>query len=236
MSSKQPQIVAGVSRPNVNGRYNPLHPALLAGRHKARCAAYTFNNLDPNSGNYEEVSEVRANLLGKMLGRAGQGTFIEAPFLPDYGCNIIIGENCFMNFGYAFSAAIGFTLVANELLRLTILDTSLVIIGDRVQMGPNVHIYTAGHETSVLSRIKFVEFGHPIRIEDDCWIGGNVTILPGVTIGRGCTVGAGAVVTKSLPPYSIALGAPARVVKTLPSVEEELADSANPYRNMPDRV
>ena len=66
-------------------------------------------------------------------------------------------------------------------------NTSLVIIGDRVQMGLNVHLYTAGHETSVLSRIKFVEFGHPIRIEDDCWIGGNVVVLPGVTIGKGCT-------------------------------------------------
>lgn len=119
---------------------------------------------------------------------------------------------------------------------LTILDTSLVIIGDRVQMGPNVNIYSAGHETSVLSRIKFVEFGHPIRIEDDCWIGGNVTILPNVTIGRGCTVGAGAVVTKSLPPYSVALGAPAKVVKTLPSVEEEMADPNNPFNNMPDRL
>lgn len=124
---------------------------------------------------------------------------------------------------------------ANKHTSLTILDTSLVIIGDRVQMGPNVHIYTAGHETSVLSRIKFVEFGYPIKIEDDCWIGGNVVILPGVTIGRGCTVGAGAVVTKNLPAYSIALGAPAKVVKTLPSVEEELADLANPFRQMPDR-
>lgn len=103
-------------------------------------------------------------------------------------------------------------------------------------MGPNVHIYTAGHETSVLSRIKFVEFGHAIKIEDDCWIGGNVIILPGVTIGRGCTVGAGAVVTKSLAPYSVALGAPAKVVKTILSVEEELADPKNPFRDMPNRV
>jgi acetyltransferase-like isoleucine patch superfamily enzyme len=105
-----------------------------------------------------------------------------------------------------------------------------------VQFGPNVSLFGAGHETSVLSRIKFIEFGHPIRIEDDCWIGGNVTILPGVTIGRGCTVGAGAVVTKSLPPYSVALGAPARVVKTLPTVEEERADPDSPYRDMPDRM
>ncbi|PTB38470.1 uncharacterized protein TrAFT101_011431 [Trichoderma asperellum] len=198
--------------------YNPLHPTLLEGRHKARCAAYKFNNLDPNAYDFEQVAEVRTKLLGEMLGSVGEGTYIETPFSPDYGCNIIIGKNCFMNFGF------------------TVLDTSLVIIGDRVQMGPNVHIYTAGHETSVLSRIKFVEFGHPIKIEDDCWIGGNVIILPGVTIGRGCTVGAGAVVTKSLPPYSVALGAPAKVVKTIASVEEELADPKNPFRDMPDRV
>lgn len=120
-------------------------------------------------------------------------------------------------------------------LSLTILDTSLVIIGDRVQMGPNVSIYSAGHDTSVLSRIKFVEFGHPVRIEDDCWIGGDVTILPNVTIGKGSTVGAGAVVTKSIPPYSVALGSPAKVVKTLQSVEEEMADPNNPYNNLPDR-
>ncbi|CAH0017040.1 unnamed protein product [Clonostachys rhizophaga] len=197
--------------------YNPLHPRLLEGRHNARCKAFKYNNLDPNSGDYEQIADKRSELLSDMLGKVGTGTCIETPFYPDYGCNVSIGVNCFMNFG------------------LTILDTSLVIIGDRVQMGPNVHIYTAGHETSVLSRIKFVEFGHPIRIEDDCWIGGNVTILPGVTIGRGCTVGAGATVTKSLPAYSIALGSPARIVKTIPSVEEELADPSNPYRNMPDR-
>lgn len=104
-----------------------------------------------------------------------------------------------------------------------------------MQIGPNVSIYSAGHETSVLSRVKFVEFGHPVRIEDDCWIGGGVTILPNVTIGKGSTVGAGAVVTKSLPPYSVALGAPAKVVKTLPSVEEEMADPNNPFNNLPDR-
>ncbi|KAF4967986.1 hypothetical protein FSARC_4547 [Fusarium sarcochroum] len=196
--------------------YNPVHPKLLEGRHNARGLAYKFNNLDPNTGNYEEIADKRFKLLSEMLGKVGSGTFIEPPFLPDYGSNVSIGKNCFMNFG------------------LTILDTSLVIIGDRVQMGPNVNIYTAGHETSVLSRIKFIEFGHPIRIEDDCWIGGNVVILPGVTIGRGCTVGAGAVVTKSLPPYSIALGAPAKVVKTIQTLEEELEDPNNPYRNMPD--
>jgi hypothetical protein len=79
--------------------YNPLHPKLLEGRHNARCKTYTFNNLDPSIGNYEQVATKRAELLSGLLGKVGQGTFIEPPFLPDYGCNILIGENCFMNFG-----------------------------------------------------------------------------------------------------------------------------------------
>ncbi|OJD35220.1 nodulation protein l [Diplodia corticola] len=197
--------------------YDPLHPKLLEGRHRARCLAYKYNNLDPNTAPYDKHGETQHALLSEILGKIGPGTFIEPPFVPDYGCNVSIGKNCFMNFN------------------LTILDTSLVIIGDRVQMGPNVSIYGAGHETSVLSRIKFVEFGHPVRIEDDCWIGGQVIILPGVTIGRGCTVGAGAVVTKDLPPYSVAVGSPAKVIKTLPTVEEERADPNNPFNKMDDR-
>ncbi|KAF4817276.1 putative acetyltransferase [Colletotrichum tropicale] len=197
--------------------YNPLHPPLLAGRHRARCLLHKYNNLDPNSKPYDELMATQQEMLKDILGKVGPGTFIEPPFIPDYGCNVVIGENCFINFN------------------CTILDTSLVIIGNRVQLGPNVSIYSAGHETSVLSRIKFVEFGDPVYIEDDAWIGGGTIILPGVTIGKGSTIGAGSIVTKSIPPYSVAMGAPAKVVKKLPAVEEELADPNNAYRNMPDR-
>ena len=84
---------------NSPARYNPLHPTLLEGRHKARCVSYKYNNLDPNDYDFEKVAEVRTELLREILGRVGEGTCIETPFLPDYGCNIIIGENCFMNFG-----------------------------------------------------------------------------------------------------------------------------------------
>ncbi|KAG7088016.1 hypothetical protein E1B28_012053 [Marasmius oreades] len=195
--------------------YDPLHPKLLQGRHRARCLAYDFNNRDPRT---EQYVEKQSDAIEKMLGKVGPGTFIEPPFRPDYGCNIIIGKNFFANFN------------------LTILDTSLVIIGDRVQMGPNVALYTAGHSTSVLSRIKFVEYGLPIRIEDDCWIGGGVSVMPGVTIGRGSTIGAGSVVTRDIPPYSVAIGSPTKVIKTLKTVEEERQDPNNPYRDLPDRM
>lgn len=200
--------------------YNAPHPKLSEGRHRARCLSYKYNHLDPNTEPYDKFSEMQRSVLEETLGKLGSGTVIEPPFLPDYGCNTIIGKDCFINFN------------------LTILDTSLVIIGDRVQMGPNVSIYTAAHDTSVLSRIKYVEYGLPIKIEDDCWIGGGTTILPGVTIGRGTTIGAGSVVTKSIPPYSVAVGSPAKVLpnKTIQTVEEELADPNNTYRKLPDKA
>lgn len=99
-------------------------------------------------------------------------------------------------------------------------------------MGTGVSLLTAGHDTSVLSRQKYVEFGHPIFIEDDCWIGANVTVLPGVRIGKGCTIGAGSIVTKDIPPFSVAVGAPCRVRKTIQSPEEEEQDPNNPYRHL----
>ncbi|KAI8303535.1 hypothetical protein K4K59_013231 [Colletotrichum sp. SAR11_240] len=194
--------------------YNPVDPILVDGRHQGRCLARDFNEIDHRKHTADEVAQLKTETLAKMVGKLGAGTFVEAPFIVDYGCNVIFGKNCFANFN------------------MTILDVSLVTIGDRVQFGPNVSIYTAGHDTSVLSRIKFVEYGLPVTIEDDCWIGGGVTIMPGVTIGRGTTVGSGAVVTKSLPAYSVAVGSPAKVIKKLQTVEEETADPGNKYREL----
>ncbi|KAI8314490.1 hypothetical protein K4K61_004725 [Colletotrichum sp. SAR11_59] len=194
--------------------YNPVDPVLVDGRHQGRCLARDFNEIDHRKHTADKVAQLKTETLAKMVGKLGAGTFVEAPFIVDYGCNVIFGKNCFANFN------------------MTILDVSLVTIGDRVQLGPNVSIYTAGHDTSVLSRIKFVEYGLPVTIEDDCWIGGGVTIMPGVTIGRGTTVGSGAVVTKSLPAYSVAVGSPAKVIKKLQTVEEEMADPGNKYRDL----
>lgn len=128
------------------------------------------------------------------------------------------------------------TLTNAVVTSMTILDTSLVIIGDRVQFATGVSIFSAGHETSVLSRRKLVEFGHPVKIESDCWIGGNVIILPGVTIGEGSTVGAGSVVTRDVPPHSVAFGNPCRVQKRIPTAEEEEKDPNSPYRNLEGRT
>lgn len=79
--------------------------------------------------------------------------------------------------------------------------------------GPSVSIFAATHETEVQSRRDNIEYAKGVVIGDDCWIGGNATIMPGVTIGKGCTIGAGSVVTKDIPDFSVAVGAPAKVVK-----------------------
>jgi len=103
---------------------------------------------------------------------------------------------------------------------LVILDCGMVKIGNRVLFGPFVSIFAATHETGVQSRRDGVEYASFVTIGDDCWIGGNVTIMPGVTIGKGCTIGAGSVVTKDIPDFSVAIGSPAKVVKTVEPVPD----------------
>lgn len=140
--------------------------------------------------------------LHEILGEAkGDEIFIEPPFYFDYGCNIKLGERVYANFN------------------LCILDCGLVTVGDRVMFGPNVSIYAATHETDVQSRRDNIEYAKPVVIGDDCWIGGHVVILPGVTIGKGCTIAAGAVVSRDIPDWSVAMGQPAKVVKTVKPLE-----------------
>lgn len=99
----------------------------------------------------------------------------------------------------------------------------MVRIGARVLFGPFVSIFAATHETGVQSRRDGVEYAMPVVIGDDCWVGGNTTIMPGVTIGRGCTIGAGSVVTRDIPDFSVAVGSPARVVKSVAPVPDLVA-------------
>jgi len=106
-----------------------------------------------------------------------------------------------------FSALFPFTNNCRllNLLSTVILDCALVKIGDRVLFGTGVSLITATHETSIQSRRDGVEYALPITIGDDCWLGSNVTVLPGVTIGNGCTIAAGSIVSKDVPEYSVAM-------------------------------
>jgi acetyltransferase-like isoleucine patch superfamily enzyme len=197
--------------PHTNRRpsYDSCVPSLQAARFKARAWAHKYNNYFPSAEtnpDFDTLAADRTVMLKEILGKVDDTAFIEPPFRIDYGCNISIGKRFYSNFN------------------LTILDCSLVTIGDRCMFGPNVSIFAATHEVEVASRREDIEYGMPVTIGDDCWIGGHVVIMPGVTIGEGCTIAASSVVTKSVPAWSVAMGSPARVVKKVtpaPHVEEE---------------
>ncbi|MBR3464138.1 MAG: sugar O-acetyltransferase [Clostridiales bacterium] len=152
---------------------------------------YRYNHLEP--GNPEE----KDSLIKDILGKCGDYINIEPPFFCDYGYNIEIGENFFANYNF------------------TVLDVGKVRIGENVQIAPNVSIYTAGHPIHPETRNSGYEYGIDITIGDNCWIGGNTCIMPGVTIGKNVVIGAGSVVTKDIPDDVIAVGNPCRVVRKI---------------------
>ncbi|KAF9766034.1 hypothetical protein IL306_001591 [Fusarium sp. DS 682] len=185
--------------------YDSLVPKLTNARLAARKAMKEFNTWFPEGDdlNIENITKTRAKMLKSFLGHVGDDEiFIEPPFRIDYGPNMSVGKKFYANFN------------------LTVLDSAIVTIGDRVMIGPNVMISTATHETEVASRRAYIEYAYPINIGDDCWIGGGVTILPGVTIGEGCTIGAGSIVTRDIPAWSVAVGSPARVVKKVQPLDK----------------
>jgi len=160
-------------------------------RFACKLKIYDFNNLSPN------LNESATLMLKNILGKTGENIWIEAPFHCDYGWNIEVGENFFANYN------------------LTILDVAKVTIGKNVQMAPNVSIYTAGHPIHPDTRNTGYEYGIPISIGDNVWIGGNVVILPGVKIGDNVVIGAGSVVTKDIPDNVIAMGNPCKIVREI---------------------
>lgn len=158
---------------------------------QTRMQLWKFNNLPP-----QQTEEMNKILRG-MLGSIGERFIINQPFRCDYGCNIFLGEDCFINFN------------------CTILDENKVTIGKNAFLGPNVSIYTACHPIDPDIRNKFIEWSEPVKIGDNVWIGGNTTILPGVTIGDNVTVGAGSVVTKSFPSDVVIAGNPAKILRSI---------------------
>jgi maltose O-acetyltransferase len=140
---------------------------------------------------------LRRQLLEQLLGSIGEGTEIRPPLYVDYGTHLRIGARCFANFG------------------LVALDVAAITIGDDVQIGPNVQLLTPTHPVEPEPRRQKWEAAQPITIGNNVWLGGGAIVLPGVTIGDNTVVGAGSVVTRDLPANVVALGNPARVVKTL---------------------
>ncbi len=141
--------------------------------------------------------------LKKMLGSVGERVWISKTFGCDCGKNIFIGDDFTGNFN------------------LTILDIREVYIGNHVMIGPNTLITTVGHPLSPKARRGYMAKAAPVRIGNDVWIGGNVTILPGVTIGNNVVVAAGAVVTKDVPDNSLVGGVPARLIREIENDVDE---------------
>lgn len=164
--------------------------AIFEQQKPARRLTQKLNTVDRSD--FETIKKIVKELLGKS-----EDAFINPPFYCDYGFNIEVGKNFYANYN------------------CTILDVAKVIIGDNCQIAPNVAIYTAGHPVHPDSRNSAYEYGISVTIGDNCWIGGNTVICPGVHIGNNVVIGAGSVVTKDIPDWSIAAGNPCRVLRKI---------------------
>ncbi len=164
---------------------------LVEERKKVKDLCYQYNSLSP----YEE--EKKTNLIKQMFGKTGENIIVEPSFYCDYGYNIEVGENFYMNHN------------------CVILDCNKVVFGDNVLVGPNCSFYTPLHPMDAETRNTGVEKALPITVGNNVWFGGSVTVLPGVTIGDNAVIGAGSVVTKDIPANTLAVGNPCKVVRNI---------------------
>lgn len=171
--------------------YDPFCEGMPEARRRAHelCQQY---NATPESD-----AQTREKILQELMPEHGEGVYLQGPIQFDFGTHIRMGKDSYANFNFV------------------VLDENRVTIGDHVFIGPNCSILTPIHPLCYEDRNTGLEYSAPVTIEDNCWIGGSVTILPGVTIGHGSVIGAGAVVTKSIPPDSLAFGSPCRVVRRI---------------------
>lgn len=144
----------------------------------------------------EERDQAKA-VLAELLGSVGEDVEIRPPLYVDYGSNITVGARTFVNY------------------HLTALDVAAITIGEDCQIGPNVQLLTPTHPVEPQPRRDKLEAARPITIGDNVWIGGGAIVCPGVTIGDNAVIGAGAVVTKDVPANAVAVGNPARPVRTI---------------------
>ncbi|BCJ89897.1 nodulation protein [Terrihabitans soli] len=138
--------------------------------------------------------EERRAAMTELFGKTGHGTTVRSPVYVDYGSNIRLGKGVFLNFG------------------CVLLDVGVIEIGDETQIGPNVQILTADHPRDPRERETGIEWGKPVKIGRNVWIGGGAIILPGITVGDDAIIGAGAVVTRDVPEGATVAGNPARVL------------------------
>ncbi len=170
--------------------YDALDPELVTARERARNLCQDLN------ATRELEQETRRRILSELLGSGGDSVWMQPPFYCDYGSNIYLGERVYFNFN------------------CVILDVCEVHVGDFTFFGPAVQIYAATHPLNAQLR-RSQEFGKPVVIGSDVWVGGGSIILPGVTIGSRTVIGAGSVVTKDIPDDVVAVGNPCRVLRQI---------------------
>lgn len=170
--------------------YDPFDIELVNARDRARVLCQDLNTAR------EQDKDKRRSILKQLLGRGGESVWIQPPFYCDYGSNILLGECVYFNFN------------------CVVLDVCTVKIGDFTLFGPSVQLYTATHPMNAEIR-RQLEFGKPIEIGSDVWVGGAAVICPGVKIGSKSVIGAGSVVTKDIPPSVFAAGNPCRVIREI---------------------
>jgi maltose O-acetyltransferase len=170
--------------------YDPMDPELAALRERARDLCQALN------ATREAQQEERRRITRELFASGGESVWVQPPFHCDYGSNIYLGERVYFNFN------------------CVVLDVCEVRIGDRTLIGPAVQIYAATHPLDAALR-RTREFGKPIEIGPDVWIGGGAIFCPGVRIGAQAIIGAGSVVTRDVPERTIAAGNPCRVIRTI---------------------
>jgi maltose O-acetyltransferase len=174
--------------------YNALDSELTLARNRARelCSAL--------SSTIEQDGEKRRRILSQLFGSGGDSVRMQPPFYCDYGTHTHLGKNVYFNFN------------------CVVLDVCEVVIGDFTLFGPGAQIYTAMHPMDARQR-RTREFGKPVSVGTDVWVGGGVIICPGVTIGSTAVIGAGSVVTKDIPDGVFAAGNPCRVIRDIDASE-----------------
>jgi maltose O-acetyltransferase len=170
--------------------YDALDPELVTARAHARDLCQALN------ATREAEQDERRGILRELFGRGGDTVWMQPPFYCDYGSNIELGERVFFNFN------------------CVVLDVCLVRIGDFSLFGPAVQIYTPMHPMNAEQR-RAREFGKPVDIGSDVWVGGGAIILPGVRIGSQSVIGAGSVVSRDVPEAVFAAGNPCRVIRPI---------------------
>lgn len=164
---------------------------LIEKRLEAKALCKKYNELDVKD------MQGKKDIIEQLLKKKVSQFTIEPNFFCDYGFNIALGENFYSNHN------------------LVILDANKVKFGNNVFIGPNCGFYTSGHPLDYKTRNQGLEYAKPIKVGDNVWFGGNVCVLPGVTIGDNVVIGAGSVVTKDIPSNSVAVGNPCKVIKQL---------------------